>query len=1497
MNLNISEDTSANKINHRNVALSSLQERICLLDKKGFEFYTQIVFKTEGRLDREDLLTSLKELVKSHDSLRSTYVENDQNHFPVQLIQEEIVPEFEFINLPDKNDEECIQFATDKISANNLDADVYLNRSIKLILIKQSEDHHLVMIRLPSIMADGYSLLKITENLSLGTNKLKVSDELIQYEQYSLWQNKLLNSQNEEAEYFWKNYDFSSYKSLKLPFEKNVDLPAFYSPECVDIALNKEKANAVVRLALQADVSPADILQGVLTCLISKHTASNHITVGKVLVDREYEELQETIGLISKTIPILSEVNENDSFIKYVKELKNVIQDVSGWEQYFLLNNERDQERNEPVILPLGFEYFDSPHLSDFNQALNVSLIDFKSFTDQFKLKLSCLSDKNGLQLEFCYDANYFDNKSVKVLCDQYKQMINTIIADPGIAIKDILSHSADEELSLLESFNSLISGDSPAPGIVELFELQAALTPDHAAITAENETYTYRELNELSNQLARHLQMQYEVKTGDVIGIMVERSNRMIVGLLGILKSGACFLPLDPGTPKDRKNFILSNARARLLLTDLDFMFELTEYYQGGVFALDLLLPDLTESKDNLSVKPDSTDSAYVIYTSGSTGRPKGVLVNHSSLTNYTAWFKDTFNISNADRTLLFSSISFDLCYTSLWSSLVSGSTLFLLKETNHIDPQELTKSLAEHKITYIKLTPSHFNILINTDFEELVMKYSLRLVVIGGEQIRVSDIEKFHQYRNDVEFVNHYGPTETTIGCIYKSLKNSDLSAYKSRIRIGRPINNTRVYILNERKERVALGITGEICVSGRGLSGGYINNDELTQSRFVANPYEPGQLLYHTGDLGRWTADGEIEFLGRNDDQVKIRGYRIELSEIESVLKQFAKVSKSAVIIREDKSGDSELVGYVESKEDIKINELQEYLMEKLPGYMVPAHLIVLNEFALTANGKIDRKALPGVEELQAGNNQNYEAPGNSLEEKLVEIWQEVLCRERIGIRDNFFQIGGHSLKAVQIIARIHKELQSKVELKDIFDTPTIAELSRIIKGGEKNVYETIKPLEKQPYYELSHAQKQLWFVDKFQDKQAAYNRTLTYLFDDLNIIAFEKAFETLIIRHEILRTSFLTVAGEPKQKVLEYEDLRFNVEQEDIRAAGNIEENANRIINRHASHIFDLTNGPLLKAILIQKDEHTHLFSLVLHHILCDGWSIEVLKKEIIALYHAYDQGQANPLVPLKVQYKDYAFWHNSLNLEKEENYWLNKLTGKLEMVNLPYDKTRSEHKQFKGEGITFELEKGIADTLKELSTTNNTTLSNTVLAVFLLFLNKITGQKDILLGIGHANRNDVDLESLIGLFVNTVVIRTRFDDDMSFRDLLHQVGQNCLEAYKHRNYSFDLLIEKLKITRDSSYLPLINVVYIYRNYEDLTSNLDSHINDQDDAISSSSASEIINHVSSKTDLMLYVSELPESLIIGIEYDSDLFFQGTAEKMVSILKSLFALSDSF
>lgn len=1496
MSLNISANTLADKTNSRNVALSSLQERICLLDGEGFKFYVQAILKIEGRFDQEDLLVPLREIVKNHESLRSTYKKSHQQILPEQFVHEEALIDFELIDLMGKNEEECIQFANDLTP----DKVAVSNDNVKLVLIKQSENNHLLIIRLPTLMADGHSLLKIIENFSLGTKSAKaINDRPIQYEQYAAWQNKLLNSQSAEAEYFWRNYDYSSHKSLKLPFEKSKLSPSPYHPKSVSISINNEEADALTKLASEAEVSSSDILLGVLICLISKHTATNLIAVGKVLTDRAYEELNETIGLISKTVPILSDVNENENFVKYIKELKNVIEDVSGWEQYFLLKDENpNDEKNGPVVLPLGFEYFDLPYLPSFNSDLNISLIDFKSFTDQFKLKLSCLNRTNGLQLEFCYDANYFDIKSVNVLCNQYKQIIDTVITNPGVAIKDVLTHSMGDELLLLQSFSTPIVRSSSFHSIVEMFEAQANETPDQVAIVAENEIYTYGELNELSNQLARHLQMQYKVRSGDVIGIMVERSNRMIIGLLGILKSGACFLPLDPGTPKDRKKFILSNAEVNLLLTDLDFTFELTEYYQGGVFALDLQLLGLTESKDNLSIRPASTDAAYVIYTSGSTGRPKGVLVNHSSLTNYVDWFVGTFNINSTDRTLLFSSIAFDLCYTSLWSSLASGSTLFLLKETEHIDPQELTKSLVENKITYIKLTPSHFNILVNTDFEELVIKYNLRLVIIGGEQIRVSDIEKFHQYRNDVEFANHYGPTETTIGCIYKSLKNLELSAYKSRIRIGRPINNTGIYILNEKRERIALGLMGEICVSGAGLSGGYLHNNELTQSKFIANPYVPGKLLYCTGDLGRWTADGEIEFLGRSDDQVKIRGYRIELSEIEIVLKQHALVSKSAVIVREDKLGDKELVGYVESSEPIKVKEIQEYLMDKLPEYMVPSHIIVLQEFTLTANGKVDRTALSKVELFQdEHDNENYEAPRNSIEERLVQIWEEVLSKARVGIKDNFFQIGGQSLKAVQIIARIHKELQTKVELKDIFDTPTIAELSAIIKAGEKDTYEMIKPLEKQPFYELSHAQKQLWFVDKLQDKQVAYNRTLTYIFNDLNIPAFEKAFETLIIRHEILRTSFLTVAGEPKQKVQEYEDFKFSIEHKDVSGLDNIEESANRIINNHACHVFDMTNGPLLKAILVQKEERIHLFSLVLHHILCDGWSIEILKKEIVALYNAYNRGESNPLVPLKIQYKDYAYWHNSLNLEKEESYWLKKLAGKLEMVNLPYDKTKSDHKQFKGKGITFELEKNIANTLKELSATNNTTLSNTVLAVFLLFLNKITGQKDILLGIGHANRNDIDLEGLIGLFVNTVVIRTRFDDDMSFKELLHQVGQNCLEAYENRNYSFDLLIEKLKIIRDSNYLPLINVVYIYRNYEDLSNSLNSYVDIQEDVTFSKSVSEIINHVSSKTDLMLFVNELPESLMIGIEYDSDLFFPSTMERMVNIIKSLFALSNSF
>jgi amino acid adenylation domain-containing protein len=1045
----------------------------------------------------------------------------------------------------------------------------------------------------------------------------------------------------------------------------------------------------------------------------------------------------------------------------------------------------------------------------------------------KFDLSFYCQERVDGLVFTVEYCTKLFRQDTIKRFTRYFKKIVSGILNNQDIKIGEIEFISGAEKRQVLVEFNET-RAEYPKDKVIHvLFEEQVGKTPTCIAVAAPGRSLgpgsgqdilqlSYEKLNQQSDKLARLLRSK-GVRPNEIVGIMVERSVEMMVGIMSILKSGGAYLPLDPQKPESRSRLILQNSNTKLLLTGKPFSGEIDILCEVICFT-DLNLDK--ENNEHLEMFEHSSpaDLAYLIYTSGSTGTPRGVMIEHRSVLNRLHWMQRNYPIGRGDVILQKTPFDFDVSVWELFWWSFQGASLFLLWPGDEKDPEQIVKAIETHHITTIHFVPSMLNIFLNffENGDELRRLGSLKRVFSSGEALGPDLVEKFYNIfreRDRERLVNLYGPTEATIDVSYF---NCSTAKGLEKVPIGKPIDNIRLFVLDNDLMLLPVGICGELHISGLGLARGYLNQVELTKERFLKNPFFANERLYCTGDLARWLADGDLEFLGRIDHQVKIRGFRVELGEIESHLLNHDNIGEAVVLAGVEGTGDQYLCAYIVSNIEFEISELREYLSKDLPDYMIPTYFMQIEKIPLTPNGKIDRRALPAPE-LKAG--QKYIAPGNAVEEKLSGLWAEVLGVEKhiIGIDSNFFEWGGQSLKAVVLAARMHKTFNIKVPLAEIFKRPTIRGLSRYIEAEEKERHIPIEPAEEKEYYVLSSAQKRLYVMQRLDEKAVGYNIPMAVVLEgEVDKRHMENTFRKLIRRHGSLRTSFELIDEEPVQRVRR--EVPFEIEYYD--AAGGESSNARSApcsmshasIIEHFVRPFNLSHAPLLRVGLI-KDEN---MIVDMHHIITDGISIGILIKEFMKLY-------ANWKSPvLRIQYKDFSEWQNNRGikdknnnagfLESQEAYWLKQFVGEIPRLNLPTDFPRTSVKSFEGGIIAFEIDEKQTKEIRELLLETGTTSYMVLLAVYTVLLSKYSFQEDIVVGTAVAGRRHADLENVIGIFVNMLPMRNCCVENQTFREFLAEVKKNALNAFENQDYQFDALVEKLGISGQSNRNPLFDVEF-------------------------------------------------------------------------------------
>jgi amino acid adenylation domain-containing protein len=1094
------------------------------------------------------------------------------------------------------------------------------------------------------------------------------------------------------------------------------------------------------------------------------------------------------------------------------------------------------------------------------------------------------------------YSESLLSEEAVEKLCRYFKGVLNKFIDEPRGMANKLELIPLEERKKLLEEFNDTNTEYPVNKTIHELFAAQVERMPDRIALVGQGaflknrplvdpqKTFnylSYRQLHEQSNQLACLL-IEKGVLADNIVGIMMERSIEMMVGIYGILKSGGAYLPIDPSYPQERIDYMLKDSGARLLVSTNDKEGEKVRRWEGEK----VLLKEIPKSSYHLTFLPsyllNSSHLAYIIYTSGSTGRPKGVMIEHRSVVNLLFALQNEYPFSSADTCLLKTSYIFDVSVTELFGWVVGGGRLAILEKGGEKDPEVIFDYVEGCQVTHINFVPSMFNEFIeHAALENRNRLSSLKYIFLAGEVLLPEAVKRFRALDIPAQLENIYGPTESTVYASKYSLSGWDGIG---SIPIGKPLPNISLSIINKGGQWQSLGAVGELCIAGVGLARGYLNRPELTSERFYRS-YKSYRtyIFYKTGDLARWLSDGNIEFLGRIDHQVKIRGYRIELDEIENHLSKYNGIKESVVVVNETENGDKNLAAYIVSDIEVSTEALRDYLANLLPGYMIPAYFVPLEKMPLTPSGKIDRSALPEPE-LMMG--KEYEGPRNEIEKKLAELWAEILARNplhmsqlqtSIGINDNFFQLGGHSLKATSLVSRIYKVFGVKIPLGEIFKRPTIKGLFDYLERAEREQYIWIEPTETKEYYELSPAQKSLFTLQQLRQGNSFYNMpSIIRLEHDLDKEKLQQVFQQIIKRHESLRTSFEIVNEIPVQRI--HKELLFEFEH--IELAKDRVGDRSAIENIIGSVIlpFDLSRPPLFRVCLITAAD-LRLLVVDMHHIISDGISNMVLEKEFQVLCDGKE------LPPLRLQYKDYVGWRNGkawqLKLRQQEMYWLSEFSPEPPALNLPSDYPRPVEKTFEGNtaGIALLAQEFLL--LKEIARETGATMFVVVLWLFAILLSRLSGQEDIVIGVPVSGRPHSDLECLIGVFINTIPIRLSIDDTQPVRELLAHVKQKCLRAFENQDYPFEELVEKVAPERDINRNPLFDVLLNYMNHTETLASVWDHFSKEQYTYQGGS---------SKFDFSVDVHQYRDSMYLRFEYSTQLFKAETIDRFLECFRQI-------
>ncbi|MFN8439525.1 MAG: amino acid adenylation domain-containing protein [Caldilineaceae bacterium] len=1510
------------------IPLSFAQQRLWFLaqlEGPSATYNLPSAFRLQGELSLPALQRALDQVVARHESLRTTFIVSDAT--PEQIISPAravLIEDCDFSALAADEQTAAVQRLIDEDAQTHFD--LTLGPLLRVRLAKLDTKEHVLSLTLHHIISDGWSAGIFMQEFCTCYRQELVGKSAhlpplsIQYADYAIWQQQ--QPLDHQLEY-WRNHLEGAPPLLELPTDRPRLAQQHFVGDQWTVALDSVLSRKLEQLARQHNATLHMTLLAAFALLLSRYSGAKDIVIGTPVANRNRPELEPLIGFFVNTLALRFDLHNNPTFSELLQRVRQTALDgyahqEAPFEQVVELLQPQRQLSHTPLFQAV-FNLMTLPSTQFSLPGLTFSPLEGTNRSAKFDLALSIGQGETEVQGTWEYNSDLFDRSTVERMAHHWQQILKTVAWDPNQPISEI---SLFEEHELSQLLAQCQGVECPLPAtltIQQLFEQQAAKTPDAPALLFGESTVTYRQLNERANQLAHFLQ-NFGSRPGSFVGLCSERSPAMVIGILGILKSGAAYLPLDPDLPRDRLQFIVEDAHIQFALASSATVAKIDSV---GLPYINLdtdwqqivAMPSYDPPSSRLVNMP-----IYVIYTSGSTGQPKGVIVGQRGVVNTIVAMIQETKVTVGDRLLQFVPFSFDASAMEFFCALCSGASLVLHPNPTQLGSLELLRLCESQQISVVNFTVALWQQWVDDlSAQGLRFPTSLRLFLTGGEKPSLDPLKRWASLGDHhMRFICSYGPTEASITSTLYTIDNQQVrTSPPSLIPLGHRLPNTSLYLLDEHQQLVPSGVIGEIYLGGAGLAHGYLKREALTKERFVeladatwgvcqtetgASPFtapvrHPVGRLYRTGDLARRRADGSVEFVGRRDSQVKVRGFRVELGEIEALIKAYPTVSEALVLAvdftsENQHTNDKRLVAYLQPS-TLDLGALKSFLQSRLPAHMIPVAFVLLQHFPLTHNGKLDRKTLPRPD-FQA-DRQAFVAPQSELEQQLAAIWAEVLGVKRISMTSNFFELGGHSLLATQVISRIRQQLKVEVPLRILFEEPTLMALAvHVAKQHNTPQRPPIQAVKRTGNLPLSFAQQRLWLLQQLNPESGFFNMPLAFhLQGTLDVAALRASFCEIVRRHEILRTTFPSLAGEPIQQIAPATNELLAFSQIDLQVldGAHHEQVVSMMAEDEAAKPFDLATGPLLRIKLLRRSAVEHVLLLTMHHIVGDDWSNVLLMQELRAIYNAFARGEISPLPELSLQYGDFAHWQRSWlqgpQLSDQLDYWRKHLADAPPLLQLPLDRPRPAQQRYVGNTINADLSLPVLHKLHELSRQQQATPHMVLFAAFSTLLARYSGMDDLVIGVPVANRTHAQVEPLVGCFLNTLALRLKFHNQPSFLELLHQVKQVTTRGYENQDLPIEEVIKATAAKPQLSHSPLFQVMFNY---------LQDHQQQLQIPGLSISPLAVENHTA-KFDLTLTATAGEKNLTLSWEYNSDLFEAATIQRMACHFEQLLeaALAD--
>ena len=1447
--------------------LSPQQRRAWQTHQDGAACASQSLVRLEGELDVPALAAALAEVVGRHEILRTSFQRVPGLKMPLQMVTEPapvVLAQIDLAHHAAADQEAEIERFLEL--DRRRPCDLAAGRPLRAALLRLGERSHRLLLTLAPVCADSVTLCNLVREIARGyAGADGPSPTFIQYADFAEWQNDwLAGGETDEGKDHWQRQGL-------LHLVETAASP--FAPEALSLALAPEETRAAEELARRQGATLPAVLLASWQSLLSRMTGRSDLVVGTVLDGRSYAEISDALGSFARTLPVACTAGGR-AFQDLVQQIGAALEEAEAWQDYFVADEAiPGGTAGELRFVPYAFELVQIPEPIAAS-GLRLTIDRVLHGSERFALRLVCSLRGETITAELQYDSQRFRREEAARIAGRWRRLFGALLAEPEREAADVDILEPDERRWLVEEWNRT---EAPFPselGIHQLIEIQAVARPDAPALLLGERVVTYGELDRRADRLARRL-VDLGVRPGDLVAVGFDRTPETVAGVLAVLKAGAAYVPLDPEQPPARLRYLLEETSPSAVLLPRAFDARVPAH------PVRIFLEDEPALSASGLPGVDPRGLAYVVFTSGSTGRPKGVLASHLGVVNYITFLRTEYGLGEADVVLQIPDLTFDSSVRDLLGPLAAGARVALVERDRARDARTLLRKIPEHGVTcLLSVVPTMLRALLEAASDNPVPHGFVRLVLASGEVLRAADAAGVERvFGPGARLFNQYGPTECTMTSSFHPVPPRQQADDGSALPIGRPIPNARFYLLDGRMLPVPTGSPGELYIGGAGLANGYLNAPDLTAERFVADPFAgaPGARLYRTGDLAVHRPDGALDFRGRIDQQVKVRGVRVEPEEVEAALLEYPAVQRAVVVAREDAPGEVRLCAYLVASRGVPLSAdpLRIFLRGRLPEAMIPSAFVILESLPLTPNGKVDRRSLPAPGPATPEREVlGREAP-TPTEEIIAGIWADVLNVREIGLRSDFFSLGGHSLLSTQVVLRINEAFGLSIPLRTLFDTPTVEGLGRVVEEAVLSQQgmkaPPLCPVPRDAALPLSFAQQRLWFLDQLLPGNPLFNLgSALRLRGPLDLEVLQRTLDEMIRRHETLRTRFagtdrgpVQVIDPPRPAVLETIDLSDR--EPEARKA-----EAARLMAAAARRPFDLDRGPLFRVLVIRQEETDHLLALGLHHIVSDAWSAGVLFRELAVLFDAFARGESSPLPDLPLQYADFAVWQREwlqgAVLEGHLDFWKERLAGAPPVLDLPFDRPRAATPAFQGARHLVELPSDLARELARLGRGEGATTFMILLAALDVTLRHLGAGDDIVVGADVANRTRTETEGLIGFFINQVVLRADLSGDPTFRELLAQVRRVAMDAYAHQDLPFDKLVEALNPERNLSYGPIFQVKLVLQNTPRSQVELPSGLTVERVPVESTQARE---------DLLLNVSESGEGLSVHFKYNAALF----------------------